>query len=72
MSLLDALLAYSTGLEDPITEMLAWFLRTSAPVRGRVLDASDVVARRHGASLPRLPDQTSTRRSKPPRRSCRR
>ncbi len=58
MNLLETLLSFAYGKEDPITEMLAWFLRSSPALRARVLDAFDVVLLRRGARLPRGQDGT--------------
>ena len=55
MNLLETLLGFAQGEEDPITEMLAWFLRMSPRIRTGVLETFDAIMRRSGAALPRAP-----------------
>lgn len=59
MNLLETLLGFARGEEDPITEMLAWFLRMSPKLRSRTLEAFDAAIRSTGArgALPRSADQ---------------
>jgi hypothetical protein len=55
MNLLETLLGFAYGEEDPITEILAWFLRMSPHLRAGLLETFDAVVRRSGAALPRTP-----------------
>lgn len=53
MNLLETLLGFSSVEEDPLTEMLAWFIRTSPTLRSALLDAFDGTVRQFGGALPR-------------------
>lgn len=63
MNLLAPLLGFAHAEEDPLTEMLAWFLRTSPVLRrGEIVPVGALVPRA-GGSLPTAgPTTTATAR----------
>lgn len=56
MNLLHTLLGFARVVEDPTTEILAWFLEASPPLRAELLRVIDDLLRTRGAGLPRGPD----------------